>query len=662
MISSVNDRPFIIIDPRPMPDELMYSYLNRLAVSNFISSANLAENLMYDRNRAFVPETVSRISYGSVDYIGKLTHLLDVNPLDFFLDLSIYPGIAPLLIPTVQTRWINNVFRGNLAYPHLINGIKPEITILKYCPVCMTKELSDYGFSWLHRKHHMPGVTACDTHGVSLVSLPKKITGNGLTGFSPAAPSDAAETDISYAAFAHDFLDARISANWWGIRNVLLDEIDDSINNPENSVRSILKRNPRVDPEKILQALFIVFGKPDRIPCCENEKLKNDFQAVLDGYALESPYSETAVCMRKEDESNTFVTTPGGFIAGWQSPSDDIVGEEDKYRSLVRNMTAGAYFPDGPFYGMDKKSFFIHADCGTRFSAVPSYLLEGITACPCLKNNGADEAEIRRSVEESGHYELTGYSGQYKPLTITCFDCGHTFNVRWKTWKKQSGCRVCMREAAERNLLSYSVSKWISQTGADYNSRSVFEMRKQELVGDEFVIAGRYTDLLTPVNMLHRKCGNVFSIIPNHFLHGGRCPYCGYPHDKEFLRYIEIRSNGRYECVHRNRMLYTLRDNVTGKVVTLRKLMIMQEFERLTPSEILPLDVKDEYIFRKKNIELVSEFIAANYSLDKGFSAKDISIPGLTDGQIYESIKKLVRKGKLMKKDRIYMLVGKDLV
>lgn len=672
MIFSVNNHYLIPNDPRPMPDELMYSYLNRLAGWNYIPAADFAGTFIYDKNKSIVPETVSHILYGNTWYIGRLTDILGYDPLTFFLEHSIYPGIAPLLIPTVQTRWINNVFRGNRVYTRLVSEIKPEISMLRYCPLCMKTEMSDYGFSWFHRKHQMPGVTACHVHKVKLVSLTKELVEKGLPDTPVYEAAAAGEIDFRYAVFARNFLDACISANWWNVRNAVLDALNTKINTPENEeflggnpqkmLRSLLKRNLRVDPEKILKALFVVFGEVSRIPCCESDVLRNNFMSASDGYILESQYSEMAVKMRKKEETDSFVTTPQGFIAGWRSPTEDSVSEDEKYKLIVRNMTAGAYLADGPLTRMDKKAFFIHVECGTRFSAVPSHLIEGITVCPCQKRSSPRETEIKRIVEGSGHYELIGYTGTNIPLTVRCLDCGHTFEVQWKTWKKQEGCRVCMREAIEKCLLSYSVSKWLGEENTDYDSRSVFEMRKQELVGDEFVIVSKYTDLLTPVKMLHRKCGNAFSIIPNYFLHGGRCPYCGYPHNKEFLRYIEVRSAGRYECVERSGMLYTLRDKLSGRVVTLRKLMIMQEFERLTPSEILPLAEKGDYELRKTNIEQVCDYIAAWYSAGKMFSVKDVIIPGLTEEQIYESIKKLVRKGILLKDGRSYFLNKSEYV
>jgi hypothetical protein len=40
------------------------------------------------------------------------------------------------------------------------------------CPSCISADLDDYGMAYWHRKHQLPGVVVCTTHGEPLYSLP----------------------------------------------------------------------------------------------------------------------------------------------------------------------------------------------------------------------------------------------------------------------------------------------------------------------------------------------------------------------------------------------------------------------------------------------------------------------------------------------------------
>lgn len=46
------------------------------------------------------------------------------------------------------------------------------------------------------------------------------------------------------------------------------------------------------------------------------------------------------------------------------------------------------------------------------------------------------------------------------------------------------------------------------------------------LVGNEYTVKGTYTNSTTPVKLLHNICERTFSVRPNNFLHGTRCPFC----------------------------------------------------------------------------------------------------------------------------------------
>lgn len=57
-------------------------------------------------------------------------------------------------------------------------------------------------------------------------------------------------------------------------------------------------------------------------------------------------------------------------------------------------------------------------------------------------------------------------------------------------------------------------------------SPEMFRKEVYELVKDEYTLLEDYKLSSTPISILHNKCGKVYSVRPNAFLKGHRCPYC----------------------------------------------------------------------------------------------------------------------------------------
>lgn len=53
-----------------------------------------------------------------------------------------------------------------------------------------------------------------------------------------------------------------------------------------------------------------------------------------------------------------------------------------------------------------------------------------------------------------------------------------------------------------------------------------FKQEVQDLVGNEYTFLDHYLGALTKIRVKHNRCNHVYSVEPNAFLHGGRCPYC----------------------------------------------------------------------------------------------------------------------------------------
>lgn len=92
-----------------MEDELLYSYIIRLADANGFSLNEFANNYIYPDHveKARNPHLLT----GNMIYMPKMAETLDQDPLDFYLKTTTYPVIAPLLTPGRQVKFINMAFR-----------------------------------------------------------------------------------------------------------------------------------------------------------------------------------------------------------------------------------------------------------------------------------------------------------------------------------------------------------------------------------------------------------------------------------------------------------------------------------------------------------------------------------------------------------------------
>lgn len=86
-----------------------------------------------------------------------------------------------------------------------------------------------------------------------------------------------------------------------------------------------------------------------------------------------------------------------------------------------------------------------------------------------------------------------------------------------------------------------------------------FKEEIYNLTNGEYVLLSNYTNARTKVKIKHSKCNHIFSLAPNTFLNGGRCPECNpqKPYDTDSAkRRIHEDTNGHFELVSEYRGCY----------------------------------------------------------------------------------------------------------
>lgn len=94
--------------PELMEDELLYSFIIRMAKENAMECKDFVriyiDNLTSEKRKK-MPTSPFWIT--STVYVLNIASILEVDPLDFFLKTTIYPGVAPFMSAEKQGRVIN---------------------------------------------------------------------------------------------------------------------------------------------------------------------------------------------------------------------------------------------------------------------------------------------------------------------------------------------------------------------------------------------------------------------------------------------------------------------------------------------------------------------------------------------------------------------------
>lgn len=650
-----------------MQNELLYSFIVRTAYENEMTASEFACNFILED--CISPETRRNIAipFGSTVYVPELAKALGKSPLELYIGTTVYPGTSPLMSRGKQCRMINFSFRKKAGlYPNLIGHPQTDASTLKYCPVCRDEDIREHGFAWLRREHHMPGVQACYRHGVKLVSMDMDPRYQGYELYLPQTnPEPADRLHISYAGFAHDFLDARFDFDSTICRKMMLNTQKSCLSDAEFSIllgtdrksyfRSLRKCRRQFDEWKLLAGLFAVFGYVEEIPQHSDERLQEHFMSCLDGYKVLSDYSGTIVEMCKEDSAEPFITTPWGFTTGWRDPSDDPDDEAEKLRSII-SLTCCEFEPlDPPSENMR----FMHTSCGKTIIASARKVAEHGLTCPCQDKTFLNEEFARKKVEEAGNYELISVNN--KVLTICSLDCGHIFDVDSALWTRKPGCRVCFEERHNDTIFKYRNSV----DDGSYNPAEAFKREVALAAGDAYVVTGEYVNATEPISILHKTCGHTKSYLPVAFLHGARCGCEKFqPRGNEFIVYVRLRSCGRYEiCGTNSAKQYLIRNTITGEVKAMTRCYIIQELERPL-SLVLPLEKKGQMLDpAQMYLDIAMDYLSNNTEADGIFDRKALHIPGMSKRKLISVISTLKKQGiigKIGGVNSLYRFYGKN--
>lgn len=468
---------------KPYPDELLYSWLHRLASLNGLYFYNFMS--AYVMNSQTSAKTVFPFDIRNGFDIFYKNAQLDVDEASLYLQMSTLSYECLAMVVGAQSKVVSNVF-----YPFdLINT--PANTFIdkaNVCPDCLKEDILLYGEPYLHRAHQLSGVCKCHKHGTILrrySGAPNKACFYNLDDYVEITSA----SEIDYSNFAYDLLNANIRTNFEIIKSVLKDKgiaVTSSLNTGDLLGHLYNLCNGDVN---VLSELLAIKEEPFN----SSEYILQNQISILNTYC-------------RNTDKTTFVSTSYGFNVGWRNFRDFIgLSEQERMKKMIQLAGNSEYELASQFESMNKVVSIEHI-CGRTSKIKPrEFLYEG-KRCPC--ENIIFEDEAARRIESLGPYKLIEFTKAEMPVKIQSLVCGHTFTTRYRKFIKSPNCRVC-----------YAGPPVVTAEDA--------RERINKVSNGEYELVGEYTNSRTEVEILHKRCGKVFKCRLNKFVDKKkRCPYC----------------------------------------------------------------------------------------------------------------------------------------
>ena len=641
--------PIIPLLIEPEKDELMVSYLGRLAQHNgFDHVSDLLHGYIWPNNPLFNGKQNIRADANNVFPAFYQAVDLPIDPVKFYLDHTLYKGLVPLTSTGIHMQIVTHAFHNNDDFASLIGRPGYLIDDFRVCPICQKEDVETKGFWYYHMAHHMPGVTMCAKHGVPLQVL-KRSPANGLKSARLFDTNNEFQIESvlnqewahRYSTFSAALFEAKIDTDVSIVHQAILNTLkahgvyDDTekllhcfhdagcdvmtdaqaLSSVKHTMHSGVAHGVN-NTSFIRYISFMVLCFPtitdlqnaiDAVP--QNHKDLVRFLSLISGqYDIVGDFYKPLLEMVKRDTGEHFLTTLKGFNYGWRENSADAQKtSKQKFEELFQNATDGSYHLLSDFKSNGQNITVLHDICGSEYQiAARGFLIDG-RRCNCERSYTPDEA--RKIVERHKEFKLIDYPiGKYKPCVILHDYCGNTFETTLAAFMKNPKCRRC-------------------ETIKDHSEENIEQLVK-DLVGDEYTVIETEGKANGKITIRHNICGKEYTYPSRSFTDGSRCPYCNnFAKEASFRQYVSEVSDGKYKIgkrIDRRSERYEIIDTETKESKIFKRSRIMQELTRPTPSPILPLSVKHPSNALKTHQDIIWEYLTNHYGPDDYICYNDI--------------------------------------
>lgn len=179
--------------PEIYPDELVYSWLARYYIkTGYIRYCFVAEELFQNKNVRPDIEFVNQYTPTTLQAIVEKVPMQEVVERH-----TMFPYYGRFLSRERRNKAFAEMVQMKGNYHTLLPMPKRKGNVrryLRYCPMCIQDDRSQYGETYWHRMHQLQGVTVCPVHRCYLLDSRVEITAKA----SPALTAAETETVSSF--------------------------------------------------------------------------------------------------------------------------------------------------------------------------------------------------------------------------------------------------------------------------------------------------------------------------------------------------------------------------------------------------------------------------------------------------------------------------------
>lgn len=558
--------PFTV---KPYPDELLYSWIIRLAKNNGLSVNTFAKTYFGENifgREQYIPLDVRK---GVLNFLNALN--IDMDKMELYFSLSTAQFELSFYPERYQIKTINNIVRNSTTLNYINSYF---IKTPKVCMECLKRDIEKYGEGYIHRSHQLSGVKVCYEHHTPLYTLNKIPKNKHEYDFNNIVCEDVSVTeyDCKYAEYAHQLLAHNFSSNSDAIFTIITDRLQNDkvltkqeiahkiaelLQDPAKEL-SLFKTVTTLSPKETIGILLQLFPNV------------NDFLTILPHYDMViSKHCDICGC--------DFYTTNQSIKDGWGCVQcDEKMTEQKLIKRLVKHIGNGEFIFKGEVFNKQKQIKLYHKPTSEIVVVGIAKFVFKNTKYRCTQTITKEKAQ--KTLIKNKEFKLIEFNGTNKPVTVYHTVCGHSFDVdTFEHFSRNPLCRYCKEQKYRFDL-------------------EEFRQKVKDLVGDEYEVIEQVADNSIGekrVKIKHNECGEEKIYLVKKFLSGSRCSKCRTHISKERINImLDECSNGRYEMVVCDGYKNKLIDKTTNEEVFMSTRHILQELLRPTQSPIL--DIKPD--------------------------------------------------------------------
>lgn len=152
--------------PAPYPDELIGSLFARATRHTGLSWKQLARSMRHGSGQNYY------ISWLMSGPLIELSQHARTSPEDLLWKHTMFPYATAFLsreaTKTLETKALVATHQRGRPLVPLTQSVTQGVAYRRYCPVCAKADRRQWGETYWHRSHNLPGVHRCHSHGVPL--------------------------------------------------------------------------------------------------------------------------------------------------------------------------------------------------------------------------------------------------------------------------------------------------------------------------------------------------------------------------------------------------------------------------------------------------------------------------------------------------------------